>query len=129
MPCLEISIPKQKPEVRVNLINSLTDDFAKYANYDVEAFGIRFNEYDISESANAGVPWDGKTGKPYVHFKMFIPNRTVKEKSDMIHAFTSSFAKCLGCDDWAPVIYFIELDDDSVGFSGKTLAEHKQDRS
>ena len=129
MPSLEISLPRQTKDVREKLVSKLTDDFARYTNYDVEAFGIRFLEYDVGESANAGRIWDGKTGKPYIHFKMFIPRRTVTEKSNMIKAFTESFADCLGRSDWAPVIYFCELDDDSVGFSGKSLAEHKNSSS
>ncbi len=126
MPCLEISIPKLSPDQKEKLVGRLTSDFEQYANYDVEAFGIRFYEYDVSESANAGKLWDGKTGKPYIHFKMLIPARTKSEKSKMIRAFTKSLTETLGNPDWAPVIYFIEPDDDSIGFGGKSLAEHKR---
>ena len=127
MPCLEISMPRQNPSIRERLTRALTNDFAEYANYDVAAFGIRFYEYYVGEAANAGVVWDGHTGKPYIHFKLFIPERTGQEKRALIKAFTDSFTRCTGKPEWEPVIYFIEPDDDSIGFAGKSLAEHKRD--
>jgi phenylpyruvate tautomerase PptA (4-oxalocrotonate tautomerase family) len=126
MPCLEISMPRQNPSIRERLTRALTNDFAENANYDVSALGIRFYEYYTGEAANGGINWDGKTGKPYIHFKLYIPKRTEQEKRDLIKAFTSSFTRCTGRPDWEPVIYFIELDDDSIGFGGESLAEHKR---
>ena len=128
MPCLEISMPRQEPGVRDKLARALTNDFAEYANYDVSTFGIRFNEYFTGEVVNGGVIWDGKTGKPYIHFKLFIPRRTEQERRDLIKAFTQSFTRCVGKPEWKPVIYFIEPDDESIGFGGKLLADHKKNQ-
>lgn len=125
MPCLEISMPRQSSRIKQKLADKLTKAFENHANYDVAAFGIRFYEYDIGETVNGGVVWDGKTDKPYIHFVLHIPARTLAEKRNLILGFSLEFTDCLGKPDWTPVIYINEYADDCIGYDGLTVIDHK----
>lgn len=126
MPCLEISMPRQSSQTRQKIARQLAKLFAVYANYDAEALGIRFYEYDIGEAANGRAIWDGRTGKPYIHFKLHIPVRTIGEKKNLIEKFTQAFTDCLNKPDWQPVIFINEYSDDNIGYDGLSLSDHKK---
>jgi len=126
MPYLEISMPRQNGEIRRELAEKLTQAFRRSSSYPVEALGIRFYEYDIGESVNGGILWDGHTGKPYIHFVLHIPKQTCDEKAKLITHLTDAFTKCLKEPDWQPVIYINEYPNENIGYDGLSIARHKK---
>ena len=129
MPCLEISMPRQSDEIKQLLAGKLTEAFKLSSSYPIEALGIRFYEYNIGESVNGGIIWDGHTGKPYIHFVLHIPKQTNDEKTNLISNLTETFTQCLNKPDWQPVIYINEYPDENIGYDGLSIAQHKKTRA
>ena len=124
MPCLEISVPKLNVETKKQLAQKLTDVFVTCTNMSADIFGIRFNEYEIGETASGGILWDG-TGdkKPYHHFVYYCGRMKRKEKQALISSFSQAYTGCIGKPEWNPVIFICELPFDNIGVEGKLLSE------
>lgn len=123
MPSLEISMPKTDPATRAKLAEALTKVFADSTRFGAEIFGIRFNEYEPNQTASGGILCDGHSGKPYLHFLLYIPriDRTTKQK--LVEGFSQAFTTVIGHDDWLPVIHIDEHPYDNVGVEGELLSD------
>jgi len=123
MPCLEISVPKLDHNKREILAAKLTKVMADVTQLPTEIFGIRFLEYDVGETSNEGKLWDGKTGKPYHHFKLYIGPLKVEIKKKLIAVLTDTYIETIGNRNWKPVIFIIETLFENIGVEGKPLSE------
>ncbi len=123
MPCLEISVPKLDQNKKEILAAKLTKVMAETTQLPIEIFGIRFFEYDVGESSNAGKLWDGKNGKPYHHFKLYICRLKAEIKKKLIAVLTDTYIEIIGDLNWKPVIFIIETPYENIGVEGKPLSE------
>ncbi len=123
MPCLEISIPKLDADKKELLAAKLTKVMADILQRSKEIFGIRFFEYDIGEASNAGKLWDGKNGKPYHHFILYIGHKEPDIKKKLISALTETYIEVIGETDWRPIIFINEFPFENMGVEGTPLSE------
>ena len=123
MPCLEISAPKLDENKKEILAAKLTKVMADTTQLPIEIFGIRFFEYELGETSNEGKLWDGKNGKPYHHFKLYIGPLKVEIKKKLIAVLTDTYIETIGNQNWKPVIFIIETPYENIGVEGKPLSE------
>ncbi len=123
MPCLEIVIPEIDKDIKIKLANKLTEAFASSTNFPPEIFGIRFIEYKPGETASGGEVWDGKTGRPYLHFLLYCPRIDKTAKQNVVKKFTDAYTDCIGNNDWRPVVHICEHPYDNVGVEGELLSD------
>ena len=108
MPCLEISIPKLKENIKSDLIKSLTEAFVDCTGLEARIFGIRFYEYSIGDSANEGILWDGQTNKPYHHFVFYGPRLSYEAKQKLVISMTDVYTNAIKNPTWKPVFFINE---------------------
>jgi len=123
MPCLEITLPKLDIETKKKLSERLTAVFDRDTRFEAEIFGIHYNEYESGDSSSGGKMWDGETGRPYLHFLLYIPRLQRSEKQKLAISFTDTFTECVGKPDWKPVIHICEHPYDNVVVDGKLLSD------
>lgn len=123
MPCLEIVIPGVDPKIKEVLAERLTKAFAESTKFPTDIFGIRFIEYKPGETASGGKMWDGKSGRPYIHFLLYCPRIDRKAKQDLVKSFTKAYTDCIENTEWKPVIHICEHPYDNVGVEGELLSD------
>ncbi|MFH2049488.1 MAG: tautomerase family protein [bacterium] len=123
MPCLEIVIPEIDQETKTKLADKLTKAFAKSTKFPTDIFGIRFIEYKPGETASGGKMWDGKIGRPYLHFLLYCPRIDRTAKQNVVKSFTKAYTESIGNSDWKPVIHICEHPYDNVGVEGELLSD------
>jgi len=123
MPCLEIVIPEIDQKIKEVLAEKLTEAFAASTKFPAEIFGIRFMEYKPGETASGGKIWDGKTGRPYLHFLLYCPRIDRSAKQDVVKSFTKVYTECISNSEWKPVIHISEHPYDNVGVEGELLSD------
>jgi len=123
MPCLEIIIPEIDLEIREKLSVKLTEAFAASTKFPADIFGIRFMEYKAGEAANGGKVWDGKTGRPYLHFLLYCPRIDRMVKQNVVRSFTKAYTESIENPDWKPVIHICEHPYDNIGVEGELLSD------
>ncbi|MFH1374102.1 MAG: hypothetical protein ABII79_09930 [bacterium] len=123
MPCLEITMPRTDTDTRQQLATKLTETFAQNTRFEAEIFGVRFCEYDVGEAASGGKLWDGREGRPYLHFVLYCPRISRVVKQNVVKALTAVFTECLSKPDWLPIIHICEHPYDNLGVAGELASD------
>lgn len=123
MPCLELTMPKLSSDKRKELAARLTEAFEQSTPYPADIFGIKFSEYSPGEVSTGGKLWDGKEGRPYIHFLLYCPRLSRSTKQKVVQSFSRAYIEVLQQPAWLPVIHLCEHPFDNVGVEGELLSD------